>query len=130
MLYRGEEYDSDLGLYYLRARYYNPLTGRFMSRDPYEPKFRGPDGKPIDPKNLHKYLYAVGDPVNFRDPSGRASLTEVVLAISMAAGSIFGAPNEVEELEHIEVAVEYIDEAIETVLTETAPGPGPPPPTP
>ena len=58
----------------------------------------------------------------------RASLTEVVLAISMAAGSIFGAPNEVEELEHIEVAVEYIDEAIETVLTESAPGPGPPVP--
>jgi uncharacterized protein RhaS with RHS repeats len=32
--YRGEQYDSDLGLYYLRARYYNPLTGRFLSRDP------------------------------------------------------------------------------------------------
>ncbi len=34
MMYRGEQYDTDLGLYYLRARYYNPLTGRFMSRDP------------------------------------------------------------------------------------------------
>ena len=33
-LYRGEQYDSDLALYYLRARYYNPQTGRFMSRDP------------------------------------------------------------------------------------------------
>jgi RHS repeat-associated protein len=33
-LYRGEQYDSDLGLYYLRARYYNPATGRFLSRDP------------------------------------------------------------------------------------------------
>jgi RHS repeat-associated protein len=32
--YRGEQYDSDLGLYYLRARYYNPATGRFLSRDP------------------------------------------------------------------------------------------------
>ncbi len=32
-LYRGEQWDSDLGLYYLRARYYNPLTGRFMSRE-------------------------------------------------------------------------------------------------
>ena len=35
-LYRGEQYDSDLGLYYLRARYYNPQTGRFLSRDPEE----------------------------------------------------------------------------------------------
>lgn len=33
-LYRGEFFDSDLGLYYLRARWMNPLTGRFMSRDP------------------------------------------------------------------------------------------------
>lgn len=69
MMYRGEQFDSDLGLYYLRARYYNPTTGRFMSRDPE-------DGKPIDPTSLHKYLYAGGDPVNGLDPSGRASILE------------------------------------------------------
>ena len=63
-LYRGEQYDPDLGLYYLRARYYNSLTGRFLSRDPEA-------GKPTDPKTLHKYLYAGGDPVNRIDPSGR-----------------------------------------------------------
>jgi RHS repeat-associated protein len=63
-LYRGEQFDPDLGLYYLRARYYNPITGRFMSRDSEE-------GKPSDPKSLHKYLYADGDPVNLSDPSGR-----------------------------------------------------------
>src|SRR5579863_9205385 len=63
-LYRGEQYDPDLGLYYLRARYYNPITGRFMSRDPE-------DGKRTDPKTLHKYLYAGGDPVNAKDPTGR-----------------------------------------------------------
>jgi RHS repeat-associated protein len=68
-LYRGEQYDPDLGLYYLRARYMNPLTGRFMSRDPK-------DGKPIDPKTLHKYLYAGGDPINAFDPMGRESMLE------------------------------------------------------
>jgi RHS repeat-associated protein len=61
----GEQYDSDLGLYYLRARYYNPATGRFLSRDPEE-------GKAYDPQSLHKYLYAGGDPVNRVDPRGRA----------------------------------------------------------
>ena len=50
-VYRGEQYDTDLGLYYLRARYYNPATDRFMSRDPE-------DGNPYDPASLHKYLYA------------------------------------------------------------------------
>jgi RHS repeat-associated protein len=63
-LYRGEQYDSDLGLYYLRARYYNTMTGRFVSMDPE-------NGIVTDPKTLHKYLYANGDPINRIDPSGR-----------------------------------------------------------
>jgi RHS repeat-associated protein len=63
-LYRGEQYDSELALYYLRARYYNPQSGRFLSRDPQ-------DGNPRDPVTLHKYLYAGGDPINWFDPTGR-----------------------------------------------------------
>lgn len=34
--YRGEQLDSTLGLYYLRARYYRPQTGRFLTADKYE----------------------------------------------------------------------------------------------
>jgi len=66
-LYRGEQYDPDLGLYYLRARYYNPLTGRFMSRDPE-------DGNPKIPATLHRYLYTGADPVDGVDPTGRATV--------------------------------------------------------
>jgi len=73
-LYRGEQYDPDLGLYYLRARYYNPTTGRFLSRDPN-------DGDVTQPATLHKYLYANGDPVNGWDPTGRGDLTEFVTFI-------------------------------------------------
>ena len=63
-LYRGEQFDTDLGLYYLRARYYNPATGRFFGRDPA-------GGRKAYPATLHKYLYAGGDPINGMDPSGR-----------------------------------------------------------
>jgi RHS repeat-associated protein len=77
-MYRGEEFDSDLGLYYLRARYYNPVTGRFMSRDPE-------DGEPTNPRTLHKYLYAGGDPVNALDPTGRAELFETALIVGGSA---------------------------------------------
>lgn len=62
-MYRGEAFDSDLGLYYLRARWMNPLTGHFMTRDPY-------DGYIGTPVTLHKYLYAGSDPVNHVDPRG------------------------------------------------------------
>jgi RHS repeat-associated protein len=63
-LYRGEQFDPDLGLYYLRARYYNPNTGRFMSRDPE-------NGQLYDEASFHKYLYAGSNPVNYVDPRGR-----------------------------------------------------------
>jgi len=76
MLYRGEMYDSDLGLYYLRARYMNPLTGRFMSRDPNDPQLLDSDRVPVDPKKLHKYLYADGDPMNMLDPTGHEAAEE------------------------------------------------------
>jgi RHS repeat-associated protein len=88
-LYRGEQYDSDLGLYYLRARYYNPSTGRFLSRDPES-------GNANDPQTLHKYLYAGGDPVNAIDPTGRAEevdyslLSMWVSAASQAAVRALG----------------------------------------
>jgi RHS repeat-associated protein len=54
------------------ARYYNPQTGRFLSRDPE-------DGKIKIPATLHKYLYANGDPVNRIDPRGREADEEAVL---------------------------------------------------
>ena len=68
-LYRGERYDSDLGLYYLRARWYNPVTGRFMTRDPYQ-------GSIYDPASLHRYNYARANPANFIAPSGRFAACE------------------------------------------------------
>jgi RHS repeat-associated protein len=70
-LYRGEQFDSDLGLYYLRARYYNRTTGRFTSRDPE-------DHSLFAPNELHKYLYVNGDPVNVIDPSGRGLVDEAI----------------------------------------------------
>ena len=69
-LYSGEQYDGALGAYYLRARYYNPATGRLLAMDPYE-------GEPSDPVTLHKYSYAQNDPVNVIDPTGRAAVVEV-----------------------------------------------------
>jgi len=80
-LYRGEQYDSDLGLYYLRARYYNPNTGRFMSRDLE-------DGKAKDPASLHKYLYADGDPVNMSDPRGREAMIESLFTRTVVASPL------------------------------------------
>ncbi len=55
--------EAALSLQYLRARYYQPTTGRFISVDPVP-------GYPLDPITLHQYLYAANKPVNIIDPSG------------------------------------------------------------
>lgn len=62
-LYCGQQWDPDIGQYYLRARTYYPPTGRFWTQD-------GDYGNNEDPLSLHKYLYAADDPVNKSDPSG------------------------------------------------------------
>jgi RHS repeat-associated protein len=65
--YTGEQFDTNLGEYYLRARYYNPGIGRFTARDPFE-------GWLTDPLSLAKYPYVHGNPVNLTDPSGLFAL--------------------------------------------------------
>ncbi len=60
-LYGGQQYDAETEQYYLRARYYNPVIGRFMQEDTY----RG-DG-------LNLYAYCANNPVMYYDPSGRNS---------------------------------------------------------
>jgi RHS repeat-associated protein len=72
-LYTGEQIDPNTGNYYLRARFYNPGSGRFLSMDSFE-------GVPQDPVTLHKYLYGNGDPVNVVDPSGLFGLMEFGIA--------------------------------------------------
>lgn len=61
--FNGESTDKVTGLQYLRARYYDSTTGRFISEDTYS-------GDMSDPLTLNKYLYTNNDPVNYIDPTG------------------------------------------------------------
>ncbi len=60
--YTGREYDSETGLYYYRARYYDPSTGRFLSEDPIS--FAG---------GINFYPYVGNSPSNLIDPTGKQS---------------------------------------------------------
>ena len=75
-LYAGEALDPNIGFYYLRARYMNPSSGRFLTMDSYE-------GKTYDPRTLHKYLYVGASPVDNADPSGNESVGEFAIANSL-----------------------------------------------
>lgn len=68
-LYSSEQFDNTLGLYYLRARYYDSATGRFETADPIE-------GTLQYPLTLHLYAYTGNNPITWLDPNGEAAIAE------------------------------------------------------
>lgn len=92
--YTGHKMDSDTGLTYMQARYYDGTLGRFLSVDPVDVDAMSGD-------NFNRYWYANDNPYRFADPDGRNpwefALGYVVgFGNEMAGGVLhnsFGAPN-------------------------------------
>lgn len=61
--YRGYVYDTELGLYYLQSRYYNPTWGRFINADALVSTGQGILGN-------NMFAYCNNNPVNYADESG------------------------------------------------------------
>ena len=84
LCYTGQQYDQATEQYYLRARYYNPILGRFMQEDEYLG-----DG-------LNLYAYCENNPVTYYDPSGYSSYeAKVGSGIGDEGGSKSGSSSEV-----------------------------------
>ena len=86
--YTGEQWDHYIKMTYLRARYYQPEIGRFISRDQWAGRLR-------QPETLHRYTYAGSAPTGFRDPSGFGSepiLSGAALATIRQESGRFGLP--------------------------------------
>lgn len=79
--YTGREWDNEIELYYYRARSYDPVTGRWMQKDPIG--FAGGD------TNLYRYVG--NNPVNFIDPAG-TDRVEVLLKNGTHVGLLIFDP--------------------------------------
>jgi|GEM_PF-703332 len=62
--YINERYDTETSLQYLHARYYDPVLGRFLSPDTWDPILVGVD--------INRYAYAANDPINRSDAEGHS----------------------------------------------------------
>jgi RHS repeat-associated protein len=68
-LYTGQQFDAATGLYSLRARYYDPSLGRFLTQDSLNYSL-------TDPAGLNRYAYVADDPINGMNPSGLQDFRE------------------------------------------------------
>jgi len=82
LLFTGQRFDPESGLYYFKARYYDPAYGVFLSRDPA--------GIWHDPANHgNPMAYAGNNPLNGRDPSG-LSLWKRLFGLGQEARQVKG----------------------------------------
>lgn len=75
-LFSGQYRDAESGLYYLRARYYDPATAQFLSRDPKLSSTWAP------------YAYVANNPLNSADPSGMCGFLDIGCDIGQAVGAV------------------------------------------
>ncbi len=81
--YTGEPWDSDVGLLYLRARWYDPSVGRFTTRDPFR-------GFAALPQSQNPYVYVYNNPINLTDPSGNSAIVIGIVVVSVGAIVVIG----------------------------------------
>ena len=83
--YTGREWEEDVGLFYYRARWYDPSVGRFLQEDP-EP------GNIGNPQTVNsKYIYVANNPIMLTDAMGRDFLHDLGMAIVFVAAFASGA---------------------------------------
>ena len=114
--FTARENDAETGLYYYRARYYDPSVGRFLSEDPIQ--FKG---------GINFYAYVGNNAINYKDPSGTGvvdcikAIAELVVATAnlklRVDGMAYhaGLPDPLDHRKALEQAVRNLNKALDKV---------------
>ncbi|EMN83969.1 RHS repeat-associated core domain protein [Leptospira interrogans serovar Grippotyphosa str. UI 12769] len=80
--FTGQVEDKETGLYYYKARYYEPTLGRFLQADSVV--------MPTNVNGMNRYMYVDGNPVSYRDPSGHISGPDMMHMLNRIVGHAMG----------------------------------------
>jgi len=83
--FTNHEFDEVLGVYYAKARFYDPVDRRFLAVDPVK-------GTVENPQSMVQYLYALNDPINMIDPDGRSPVTTLPELIPVVRAFMVPSP--------------------------------------
>jgi len=107
--FTGEQWDQEVELLYLRARYYKPLVGRFITKDVWPGDYQ-------NPQSLNGFSYVENNPINATDPSGwygREVHYDLTYGLVLEWAAILPTPVDPERLAyHIAWADQYVDDAL------------------
>jgi len=81
--YTSREFDPETGLYFYRARFYDPSVGRFLQEDPIG----------LDDWGMHRYSFVRNNSINLIDPSGQIAIADdAVIAAVILTSVILASP--------------------------------------
>ncbi len=98
--FAGQYLDAESGLYYLRARYYDPSCGQFVSRDPLAAATR------------QAYIYASDNPANRTDPTGLCDWWDLVCQVDVVHARVAAVSSNLELAAQVADAVSGVAAAV------------------
>jgi RHS repeat-associated protein len=115
--FAGKPYDSNTGLSYFGARYYDPTVGRFIGMDP-----KAPDAQNL--YSFNRFAYGNDNPYRYVDPDGRNAVAIGLLfaAVLFYIGTFNVLPKQRQDAEHPAISRSILD----VFKSESADSPPPP----
>jgi RHS repeat-associated protein len=115
-----QQFREAAGLIFLRARYYDPSVGRFVSKDPIlKPMIRRGHRRWMlphivrFPQMLHPYVYVANNPVNYVDPTGKMPWKLILALIGTGA-----AIEHIDDVVRCITALQILDAKMDEVFAE------------
>ena len=110
--YRGYYYDSDLDLYYLQSRYYDPSTKRFINADSYISTGQGILG-------YNMFAYCGNNPVNRVDNGGDSWIVVAIIVVAVVVGHVAAGINKIQANRTVEELKSNSDETcLKTLMND------------